>query len=122
MVMNIGSLTGRGALDFLLQRVSALVIGLYAAYVMAFFVSNPDIDFVSLRSFFGTLGMKCFSGLAVLSIMIHGWIGIWVVTTDYIREHYFGDYANLTRLVVQVITILLVLLFGAWGFELIWNL
>ena len=67
MVGSITSLTGNGLADFVVQRVSAVVMTLYTLCVVGFFLANPDMDFETLRTYFASVPMVLFSTLMVLS-------------------------------------------------------
>ena len=43
MVTNVTSFSRSGLSDFLIQRFSAVILGLYALCVVSFFVVNPNI-------------------------------------------------------------------------------
>ena len=94
VVTNVTSFGRSGLSDFVVQRVTAVVIALYVLCVAGFFLANPDVTSTRCRGFFGDLPMQMFSTLAVLAIAAHAWIGMWTVGTDYIRRHYFGAHAT----------------------------
>ena len=111
-----------GVIQFIMQRVSAVLIASYVLCVMGFLSISGDIDYFLLRSYFSSLGMQVFSSLAVLAIMIHAWIGLWTIATDYLREHYLGRFAKKIRLLFQGASIFVLCLFGIWGLCLVWSL
>ena len=90
LVTNVGSFGRSGLADFVLQRVSAVVLGLYALCIVGFFATTPDIDHAALVGFLDSLTMKAFTTLALVALAMHAWIGMWTVGTDYVRRHYFG--------------------------------
>ena len=120
--MNIREFAKSGVIQFIMQRVSAVLIGLYVLCVIGFFSISGDMDYFLLRSYFSSLGMQVFSSLAVLAIMIHAWIGLWTIATDYLREHYLGRFAKKIRLLFQGASIFVLCLFGIWGLCLVWSL
>lgn len=52
--------------------------------------------------------------LALLSLIAHAWIGIWTVTTDYIKPLWL-------RLSMHGLVILALLLYVVWGVHIIWG-
>ncbi|MBU2895757.1 succinate dehydrogenase, hydrophobic membrane anchor protein [Vibrio hepatarius] len=84
MVKHISSFGRNGVHDFLLIRASAIIMTLYTIYLVSFF-AFADISYVSWTQFFGGTTTKVFTMLALVSILIHAWIGLWQVLTDYIK-------------------------------------
>ena len=126
MVTQVTSLARSGLADFLIQRLSAVVLALYTLCLLSFFLVNDGVndglDHSQLVEFFGSASMRAFSVLAVLSTAAHGWVGLWTVGTDYIRPHYFGARAVVVRLVYQVGCGLLLFIYVWWGIRLFWML
>lgn len=122
MVTNVTSLTRSGLADFVVQRVSAVVMGLYTLCVLGFFAVTPDIGYEALRSYFGSFAMQTFSTLTILATAAHAWIGLWTVGTDYIRPHYMGAHATAIRLSYQGGVLAVLFVFVVWSLQLFWNL
>ena len=122
MVTNVTSLTRSGLADFVVQRVSAVIMGLYTVCVAGFFYVTPELDHAVLRGYFGSFGMQTFSTLTILATAAHAWIGLWTVGTDYIRPHYVGAHATSIRLTYQALALAAIFLFVVWSLRLFWNL
>lgn len=122
MVTNVTSLTRSGLADFVIQRVSAVVLALYALCVFGFFVVNADLTHGQLLSYFSSTAMVLFSTLMVFSVAAHAWIGMWTIGTDYIRPHYFGAHATTFRLVYQAGCALVIFVYVVWSLQLFWSL
>ncbi|MCZ6642452.1 MAG: succinate dehydrogenase, hydrophobic membrane anchor protein [Gammaproteobacteria bacterium] len=122
VVTNVTSLTRSGLADFLVQRVTAVIIALYALCVFGFFLANPDLSHSVLIGYFGSTAMKLFSTVTVLACVGHAWIGMWTIGTDYIRQHYFGEYATTCRFFYQGGCLLVLFLYTAWALPLFWGL
>ena len=121
MVTNVTSFSRSGLSDFVIQRVSAVVIALYVLYVGGFFVLNSTINHAALTGFFGDLPMKMFSTLVVLATAAHAWIGMWTVGTDYIRAHYFGGNATVYRMLYQFFCLFVLFIYVLWGLQIFWR-
>jgi succinate dehydrogenase / fumarate reductase membrane anchor subunit len=122
MVKNVLSLSRSGLSDFVIQRVTAMILTLFVLCVVGFFIANPGMDYVTLRAYFASTPMKIFSILAVLATVAHAWIGMWTVGTDYIREHYFGAHATSFRVVYQLGCLLILFVYALWGINIFWSL
>lgn len=122
MVTNAASPGRRGLFDFVVQRVSAAILGLFALCVGGWFAVNPGAGHVELVAYLGAPVMMVFASLAVASLMAHTWIGMWTVGTDYLRPHYFGRVATGLRLAYEVAVGLVLLAYGAWAISVVWRL
>lgn len=122
MVTNVTSLSRSGLWDWLIQRVTAVVLALYALCVLGFLVANPDLTRADLVGYFGRSAMQVFSTLALLSMAAHGWIGMWTVGTDYIQSHYFGSRATTYRFMYQTACIMMLFVYVIWGLEIFWRI
>ena len=121
-VTNVTSLSRSGLSDFLVQRVSAVILALYTLCVLGFFLTNADVTHAGLVDYFAHPIMKLFSILAVLALAAHAWIGMWTVGTDYIRPHYFGAHATSWRITYQIVCLTLIFAFVVWTVPLFWGL
>ncbi|HIF9127858.1 TPA: succinate dehydrogenase, hydrophobic membrane anchor protein [Photobacterium damselae] len=114
MVNKVSSFGRNGVHDFILVRATALILTLYTLYLVGFLLFGPPITYAVWLEFWGALSTKVFTMLALFAILIHGWIGIWQVLTDYIKPA--GLRAGLQFF---VIALLLVYLFS--GFFIVWG-
>ncbi len=115
MVSNITSLTGKGLRDWLLQRVSSLLIGAYGLFLLAYLLCHPQLDYSQWHALFSSHIMQLLSFLVLLSVLAHAWIGIWTVTTDYLK-------LTGLRLFIQVLVILILLTCVVWGSSILWSI
>ena len=110
-VTNIGR---NGIQDWIIQRVSAYVLALYTLFLLGFFIST-HVDNQTWSAQFHQAWVKIFTLLALLSIAGHAWVGLWTVTTDYMKSA--GQ-----RLLAQAVVILGVFVYVVWGIQIIWGL
>jgi succinate dehydrogenase / fumarate reductase, membrane anchor subunit len=120
-VTNVTSLTRSGLGDYVVQRITAVIIALYAFCVVGFFVATADISHAALVGYFGNPIMRLFSTLAVLATAAHAWIGMWTIGTDYLRPHYFGAHATSWRLAYQVVCLGVVFVYAVWALQIFWS-
>ena len=105
-------LTGSGSRDWILQRISAVVLAVYSVVMVGFFLFN-DVNFESWQGFMLSLPMKLYSLVAILSLVFHAWVGMWTVLTDYVKS-------SGLRLVIQSLVIIAVLVYLFWGVMIFW--
>ncbi|MCP5180360.1 MAG: succinate dehydrogenase, hydrophobic membrane anchor protein [Pseudomonadales bacterium] len=122
MVTNATSFSRSGLSDFIIQRLTAVVLGAYALCVLAFFVGHPGLDYAALTGFFGNFSMKIFSTAAVLSTVAHAWIGLWTVGTDYLLPGHLGKSATSIRFIYQMGCFLILFVYLVWAIQLFWSL
>ena len=108
----------RGLIDFIAQRLTAVIIGIYVIHISVIFALNGDMDYVAWRSYFTSGYSLLLSSLTVLAIVVHTWIGMWTVGTDYIRGQ---GVAKGIRLGYQVLIGVVLAVFVIWSLGLIWG-
>jgi|TARA_B110000977_G_scaffold32531_1_gene43189 succinate dehydrogenase / fumarate reductase membrane anchor subunit len=121
MVSQVTSLSRNGVSDWVIQRVSALVLATYTLWVFGFVVLNPGMDFATWSGLFNNTGMQVFTMLAVLSTAAHAWIGMWTIGSDYLREHTLGPRAATLRFIYQIGCVLIIAVYLIWGINILWG-
>lgn len=100
-----------GLRDWKIQRLSAVILTLYAFYLIFMSWGNTS-DFKSWHSVFEHPSMKATTLIALMALLFHTWIGVWTITTDYLK-----NIAG--RLCVQSLVVCLLGGYGVWGFMII---
>ena len=121
LVTNITGFGRSGIADFVLQRVSAAVLGLYGLCLGGFFAITPNVDHAALVGFLESLTMKAFTTLAVVALAMHAWIGMWTVGTDYIRRHYFGRGHTVYLAMYQMVCLGAIFVYVLWPLSVVWQ-
>ena len=122
MVKSVTSLGRSGLSDWLLQRVSALIMSAYLIFMVGFFVLNPSPSYEQWSGLHSSLAMRIFSLLTILSIAAHAWIGIWCVLTDYITVRLIGPKATPLRMFLQLAMIAVILFYVVWTLDILWGI
>ncbi len=115
MVAIATSLGRNGVHDWIIQRVTAVILAVFSIYVMYFFASTPNLDQQQLVAFFTQPVVRWFAIASIISISLHAWIGLWIVSTDYIKP-------LAMRIVFQVFVIIACLTFIGWGASILWGM
>lgn len=115
MVKNATSYSGNGLRDWLVQRVSAVILGLFMILMLVVFSMHPVMDYATWQGLFSQLWMKVFTIITFLALFGHAWVGIWTVLTDYIKP-------VMLRMPLQILVILSLLIYLIWGIDIVWSI
>lgn len=115
MVTTITSFGRSGLYDWMIQRATAVMLGVYSLFVLCYLLFNPGLDFEQWRALFDQTWMRVFTLLALLSLGAHAWIGLWSVSTDYIKP-------TGPRFLFQVICGTAMFTYLVWGVQVLWGL
>jgi succinate dehydrogenase / fumarate reductase, membrane anchor subunit len=103
-----------GLQDWVVQRITAIFLALYIFFFIGFFILNPNPSYSEWHLLFSSFWMKTTTSIVIISIIVHAWIGIWTVITDYI--HIIS-----LRLIVQILFILGLLGCLFFAFNILWR-
>lgn len=121
MVTSVTNLGRSGLSDWLVQRVTAVVLLAYFIFIAATLLFNPDLQYAQWVAFFDRLPVKVFSLAAILSLAMHAWIGLWSVSTDYLTTRMMGARGTALRLVFQAVSAVLLFVYVVWGIQILWG-
>lgn len=122
MVTNVMSLGGNGVYDWLVQRVSAVVLLSWVLFLIFFLAVSEDLTLAAWQGLFAGTGMRLFTLAALLSLCAHAWIGMWTISTDYLTTRALGKAATLVRLAFQLVCLAALLWYFVWCIEILWRL
>ena len=122
MVTAVTSFGRSGLYDWLIQRVSAVIMAAYVFFLTGFILCTPEMTYQVWSDLYSCMAMRIFSLLTLISIAAHAWIGLWSVLTDYITGRMMGAKAMPLRLVTQVLMGLVTVTYVVWGVEILWGL
>ena len=121
MVTSVTSLSGNGLSDWLVQRVSAIIILLYVLCHASIILFTPDITYAYWRELFAGNVMRIFSLVTLVALCAHAWIGMWTVATDYLTSHMLGPKGTAIRLVFLVLCLGVLVAYFIWGVMILWS-
>jgi succinate dehydrogenase / fumarate reductase membrane anchor subunit len=114
MVKRIVSGAHYGLRDWLIQRVTAVVMALYTLFLIGFFITQP-LTFASWQGLFHNLPMRLASLLFFFSLFAHAWVGMRDIFMDYVHP-------TVIRLALHVAVILALIAYAAWAVQILWSL
>lgn len=115
MVASVTSLGRNGLYDWLIQRVSAVILAVYTLFILGYFVLNPDLTYEQWATLFESTCMRIATLAAVISLAAHAWVGLWTISTDYLK-------ATGVRFVFQAVCGAIMFAYVVWAVQVIWGL
>jgi len=113
MVKVAGTFGRSGVHDYVLLRASALILLAYVLYFVGF-ITFSDITYSAWVGFFSLTLTKVFSLFALLAMLVHAWIGIWQVLTDYVK-------CTTLRAALQFALTSVAFIYVLFGFVILWG-
>lgn len=104
-----------GLRDWLIQRVTAVVLAVYSVALAGWLLMQPRLDYEVWTGLFSSQTVRSVTLLVLLVLFYHAWIGVRDIVMDYIK------HAGV-RLVIHVLVILALLLYTIWSVEILWGL
>ncbi|GAB4057386.1 succinate dehydrogenase, hydrophobic membrane anchor protein [Uliginosibacterium sediminicola] len=104
-----------GFRDWLLQRLSAVVMAVYAVILAVQILLLPQWDNAAWRALFAGGFMRFITFLFFLSLFFHAWIGVRDIWMDYIKSISL-------RVTLHAITALLLIGYAGWAAQILWRL
>src|SRR5207248_1698016 len=74
-----------GLFDWLMQRITGLLIALYVLLLLGVLLFKPGMDLASWSELFERTSFKLVTFAALVSVFLHAWVGMRDVIMDYIR-------------------------------------
>lgn len=129
MVTAVTSFGRSGLSDWLIQRVTAVILLAYTVFIVWSLLCAPDLGYEQWKALFGQTPVRVFSLLALISLVAHAWIGLWAISTDYLVEHvlriktneFVASKANLLRWIFQGVCAVVSFYYLVWGIQVLWS-
>ena len=102
-----------GLTDWLIQRLSAVVMVVYTALVLGIVLWNGGIDYPLWRALFAHGGFKLASFLFMVALLYHAWIGMRDIYMDYLKP--VG-----LRLTLEAVTVVVLVGYLGWTLQILW--
>lgn len=103
-----------GLRDWLVQRITAVVMVVYSAAFAAWLLAQPTLDYDTWSALFSNDAVRSFTLLFLLCLYYHAWIGIRDIVMDYVKP------AGI-RLSIHVAVILALAMYAIWAVQILWG-
>jgi succinate dehydrogenase / fumarate reductase membrane anchor subunit len=100
--------------DFLVQRVTAVVMAVYTLLLLAVLLWNGGIDYALWKALFASAAFKLATFVFMLALLWHAWIGVRDVWMDYVKP--VG-----VRLTLEVLTLVALVAYLGWTIAILWG-
>jgi succinate dehydrogenase / fumarate reductase membrane anchor subunit len=103
-----------GLRDWLVQRVTAVILTLFTLILVVAIALQPTAGYAGWKALWAHGFIRFAALLAVISLLLHAWIGVRDIFMDYVKP-------TGLRLALQVLVILALVLYGAWSVQILWS-
>ena len=121
MVTQVTSFSRNGVSDWLIQRVSAIVVALYTAILLGWILLAGEVTYAAWRELFSSTWMQVLTLITLLATCAHAWVGMWTIGSDYLRSRMLGEGADTLRYVYQIVCVFILLVYLVWGVKILWG-
>ena len=101
-----------GLRDWLIQRITAVVMAAYMLFMAGYVLLYPGMGYDTWTALFSSNVMRSFSLLFLFAVYYHAWVGVRNIVMDYVKP------AGI-RLGVYVLVILALLLYVFWSVQIL---
>ena len=108
----VGAHYGLG--DWLLQRLTAVVMALYTVIVAICILTSAPATYTQWKGMFAGSLMRIGTMLFFMALLYHAWVGMRDILMDYIR-------ATGLRLALQCAVALMLLFYLVWSASILWT-
>ncbi|HKW81017.1 MAG TPA: succinate dehydrogenase, hydrophobic membrane anchor protein [Casimicrobiaceae bacterium] len=100
--------------DWLVQRLTAVIMALYTLLLLGIALYHGSIDYALWTALFAQGAFRIATLLFGLALLWHAWIGVRDIWMDYIAP------AGL-RLTLEALTVVALVAYAAWLIEVLWG-
>ncbi|MDX2220426.1 MAG: succinate dehydrogenase, hydrophobic membrane anchor protein [Burkholderiales bacterium] len=103
-----------GLRDWLLQRVTAVIMVLWTLFFLGLLVSCPPQGWADWKQMFSGNFLRPLTLLFIASLLYHAWIGVRDIWMDYIK-------GTALRLTLQAATAVMLIFYFIWSVAILWG-
>jgi succinate dehydrogenase / fumarate reductase, membrane anchor subunit len=103
-----------GLKDWMLQRITALVMVVYTVIMLVALFSLKELSYGTWAGLFASPWIKVLTLVMAVCLLYHAWVGVRDIYMDYIKP-------TGLRILLQVASVLLLLGYLAWLAIILWR-
>jgi succinate dehydrogenase / fumarate reductase membrane anchor subunit len=100
--------------DWLVQRVTAVMMGLYTILVLGLLLWFGGLDFAAWNATFGNEAFRIATFVFMVALFWHAWVGVRNILMDYVKP-------TVVRLALQVLVIGALVGYAGWAIQVLWG-
>ena len=100
--------------DWLVQRVTAVVMTLYTILILGLLLWYGGLDFAAWKSTFGNEAFRVSTFVFMIALFWHSWVGVRNILMDYVKP-------VTLRLTLQVLVIGALIGYTGWTIQVLWG-
>lgn len=104
-----------GLRDWLIQRITAVMMALGTLVFAGYWLMQPVKDYNAWTLLFSNNVVRSFALLFLISLFYHAWIGVRDIVMDYVKP-------AAIRLFIHVLVIITLLLYSIWSVQILWGI
>ena len=114
--------TRSGPSDWVIQRITSVVITAYLVFIVGYLTSQSNLSYEQWSALNQLTSVRLFTLITMLSIALHAWIGIWCVLTDYVTVRLIGLKADIIRTTLQYALGGVTAAYFLWTVKILWGI
>lgn len=114
MVNRVVSGAHYGLRDWLMQRITGVILAIFTVFLAGFFLLHLPLQFSDWKHLFNHDSMRYFTLLFFLSLYLHAWIGIRDILMDYVHP-------TMARLALHSAVIVALVMYFMWTIQILWG-
>jgi len=103
-----------GLKDWLLQRLTAVVMAVYTLLLLAIVLWHGGLDYAVWQALFANAAFKLATFLFMAALLYHAWVGVRDIYMDYVKP--VG-----VRLALQAASAGLLIAYLGWTIQILWG-
>ena len=103
-----------GFRDWLAQRVTAGYMAVYTIVMAICFLIVRPMTYPAWKSFMGNGFNRFATFIFLMCLFYHAWVGVRDILMDYIKD-------TATRLLLEVVVILVLVGYAGWALQILWR-
>lgn len=100
--------------DWLVQRITAVVMTLYTLFFLALLLWHGGLDAIAWQRTFGSGFFRLATFLFMVSLLWHAWVGVRNILMDYVKP-------VAIRLSLEVVVIAVLVAYAGWTIHVLWG-
>ena len=100
--------------DWLVQRVTAVVMAVYALLILGLILWFGGFDYAAWKATFANEPFRLATFVFMLALLWHAWVGVRNIAMDYVKP-------VALRLSLQVAVIMALVAYAGWTIQTLWG-